>query len=55
MGSTDGTVYGKFETLLLVALLGSLDIIEVGFTEGYELRIYDGKVIGTTLVTYDDT
>ena len=34
--------------------IGYLDVLEVSFTEVTELWIYDGRVLGTTLVTYDD-
>ena len=48
LGSTDGTAYVKFEVLLLDSSLGYLDGLEVGFTEGNELWISDGRVLGTT-------
>ena len=41
--------------MLLGASLGSLYGIGVGFTEGTELWIYDGRVLGTTIFTYDGT
>ena len=41
--------------MLLGASLGYLYGLEVGFTEVTELWIYDGRVLGTTLVTYDGT
>ena len=55
LGSTDGTVDGKFEVLLLGASLGSLDGLEVGCTEGTKLCISDVRVLGTTLDTYGGT
>ena len=38
---------------MLGASLISLDRLEVGCTEGAELWLSDGKVLGTTLGTYD--
>ena len=40
---------------MISASIGSLDVIEAGCTEGNELWIYDGRVIDTTLGTYDGT
>ena len=55
LGSTDGTSDVEFEVLLLVDSPGSIDVLEVGCNEGTELWIYDGRVLGTTLCTYDVT
>ena len=41
--------------MLLDDSLGSLDGIEVGFTEVTELCIYYGILLGTTLGKYDGT
>ena len=41
--------------MLLGDSLGSLDGIEVGWYEGTELCISDGRVLGTTLGKYDNT
>ena len=40
---------------MLVDSIGYIYGLEVGFTEVTELWIYDGRVLGTTLVTYDGT
>ena len=40
---------------MLGASLGYIYGREVGCTEGAELCISDGRVLGTTLVTYDGT
>ena len=53
LGSTGGTADEKFDVLLLVASLGSIYGLQVGYTEGTELWVYNGIVIGTTLGTYD--
>ena len=55
LGSTDGTIDVEFEVLLLVDSLGSLYVLEVGCNEDTELWIYDGRLLGTTLGTYDGT
>ena len=53
--STNGTADGEFEVLLIGASLGSLDVLEVGFTEVTKLKSYYGRVIGITLGKYDST
>ena len=40
---------------MLGASVGSIDGIDVGYTEGTEIWIHDGKVFGITLGTYDGT
>ena len=40
---------------MIVASLGYIDGIEVVFTEGTEIWLSDGRVIITTLSTYDGT
>ena len=55
MRSTYVAVDGKFEVLLLVASLVSLDGINFGFIEGTELWISNERVIGTTLGEYYGT
>ena len=41
--------------MLLVDSLGSIDGLEIGCNEGNELWIYDDRVLGTPLGTYDVT
>ena len=53
--STDENSDGKFEVLLLGASPGALYGLEFGYTKGTELRLYNGRDIGITLVTYDGT
>ena len=43
------------KVLFLLDSLGSLVRLEVGCTESNELWISDGRMLGTTLVTYDST
>ena len=54
MVSTDGVVYVKFYVLLLGASLGSLYGLQVHCTEGTELWPSGGRLLVTTLGTYDD-
>ena len=42
-GSTDGTVYGKFDVLFLGARLGPVNRIDLGMNEGPELGFSDVK------------
>ena len=55
LGSTDGTSDGECEVLLPGDSLGYIYGIEVGCNEGNELLLYDGRVLGTKLCTYDGT
>ena len=43
--STDETTDGKFEISFLCASPGSLYVLEVGYNEGTELRLYNGRDI----------
>ena len=53
--STDLDADGKFEFLFLGASLWYIDVIEVGGTEGTEVCISCGRIIGITLGKYDGT
>ena len=55
LGSTDDDIYVKFDVLLLGDSLGSLYGLEIVCNEGNELWIYDDRVLGTPLGTYDGT
>ena len=44
------TLYEKFEVLLLGDSLEYIDGLEFGCTEGTELWIFNGRVIGKTIV-----
>ena len=50
MGSNDGTLDEKFEFLFLSDSLEYIDGLEFDCTEGTELWIFNGRVIGKTIV-----
>ena len=51
--SADGTVDGKLESLLLGALLGSVDGLKLGANEWTGVAFWDGRVFGTTLGAFN--
>ena len=53
--STNGTSDVEFEVLLLVDSPGYLDGLEIGCNEGTVIWLYEDRVLGTPLGTYDVT